>query len=67
LNSGQPTIGVPGTNGRGVIASGYLEGSNVDLAEEFTTMIITQRGYQANTKIITTVDSLLQDVVNLVR
>jgi flagellar hook protein FlgE len=39
----------------------------VDLAEEFTTMIITQRGYQANTKIITTVDSLLQDVVNLVR
>ena len=66
-NSGQPTIGVPGTNGRGVIASGYLEGSNVDLAEEFTTMIITQRGYQANTKIITTVDSLLQDVVNLVR
>ena len=62
-----PTIGVPGTEGRGIIRSGYLEMSNVDLAQEFTTMITTQRGYQANARIITTSDELLQELVNLKR
>ncbi len=66
-NSGTPSIGVPGKNGRGSLASGYLEGSNVDLSEEFTSMIVTQRGYQANTRIITTIDDMLQEVINLKR
>ena len=62
-----PTAGAPGTGGRGIIRSGYLEMSNVDLAQEFTTMITTQRGYQANARIITTSDELLQELVNLKR
>ena len=62
-----PTAGMPGTEGRGIIRSGYLEMSNVDLAQEFTTMITTQRGYQANARIITTSDELLQELVNLKR
>lgn len=66
-NSGAASIGAPSKNGRGSIASGYLEGSNVDLSLEFTNMIITERGYQANTKIITTTDTMLQDVINLIR
>jgi len=60
-------IDFAGTNGRGIIRSGYLEMSNVDLAQEFTTMITTQRGYQANARIITTSDELLQELVNLKR
>ena len=47
-NSGRPEIGAAGTGGRGTIAPSSLEMSNVDLAEEFTQMIITQRGFQAN-------------------
>ncbi|EPR29019.1 MULTISPECIES: flagellar basal body rod protein FlgG [Geobacillus] len=64
-NSGAPTIGAPGANGTGTIVSGALEMSNVDLAEEFTEMIVAQRGFQANTRIITTSDEILQELVNL--
>jgi len=66
-NSGMPRIGTPGTADRGFIASGTVEMSNVDLSEEFTQMIITQRGFQANSRIITTSDEMLQELVNLKR
>lgn len=65
-NSGIANINVPGV-GRGTIASGALEMSNVDLSEEFTEMIVAQRGFQANTRIITTSDEILQELVNLKR
>ncbi len=55
----------PQENGTGTIVSGALEMSNVDLAEEFTEMIVAQRGFQANTRIITTSDEILQELVNL--
>ncbi|XJZ28504.1 flagellar hook protein FlgE [Bacillota bacterium Lsc_1132] len=66
VNSGVANINIPG-NGRGTIAAGSLEMSNVDLSEEFTEMIVAQRGFQANTKIITTSDEILQELVNLKR
>jgi flagellar hook protein FlgE len=66
-NSGPPDIGEAGVAGRGTIAPSSLEMSNVDLAEEFTQMIITQRGFQANSRIITVSDELLQELVNLKR
>lgn len=66
-NSGAPTIDVPGSSGNGTIESGFLEMSNVDLSEEFTEMIVAQRGFQANTRIITTSDEILQELVNLKR
>lgn len=55
-----------GTNGLGTIESGYLEMSNVDLAAQLTTLITTQRAYEANSKVITTSDDILQTLVNLV-
>lgn len=66
-NSGDPIVGQAGIDGRAVINPGALEMSNVDLAREFTDMIITQRGFQANSRIITTSDELLQELVNLKR
>ena len=45
--------------------TGYLEQSNVDLSTEFTNMIVSQRGFQANTKIVTTVDQMLNDVITM--
>ncbi|MBO8155232.1 MAG: flagellar basal body rod protein FlgG [Bacillaceae bacterium] len=57
----------PGQDGTGTIYAGALEMSNVDLAEEFTEMITAQRGFQANTRIITTSDEILQELVNLKR
>lgn len=68
-NSGAETVGFPGdaTNGLGTLASGSLEMSNVDLAQEFTNMIEAQRGFQANGRVITTADQMLQDLVNLGR
>ncbi len=65
INSGLPTIGTALSSSLGKISTGYLEQSNVDLSNEFTNMIVTQRGFQANTKIITTVDQLLNDVIQL--
>ncbi|HHV93187.1 MAG TPA: flagellar hook protein FlgE [Firmicutes bacterium] len=66
-NSGEPKVGQPGTGSRGKIIPGSLEMSNVDLSQEFTDMIITQRGFQANSRIITTSDEMLQELVNLKR
>lgn len=66
-NSGLAQVGVAGQNGRGKISTGFVEMSNVDLSTEFTNLIITQRGFQANTRIISIVDDLLQDVINLKR
>jgi flagellar hook protein FlgE len=66
-NSGQPQIGVAGTGGRGTLSGGTLEMSNVDLAQEFTNLIVAQRGYEANAKVITASDEILQDLVNLKR
>ncbi|HLP77758.1 MAG TPA: flagellar hook-basal body complex protein [Candidatus Paceibacterota bacterium] len=57
----------PGTNGLGAIKSGALEGSNVDLANEFSTLITTQRAFQASARIITTSDEILQELVSLKR
>ena len=66
-NSGLAQVGKPNNGGRGQISTGFVELSNVDLSTEFTNLIVTQRGFQANTKIITAVDELLQDVINLKR
>lgn len=67
LNSGEAQIGAASSGGRGSIASGYLEASNVDMAQEFTNMILAQRGFQASSRVITTSDEILQELVNLKR
>ncbi len=66
-NSGRPLVGTPRTNARGAISAGFLEQSNVDIGAEFTDLIVTQRGFQSNTKVVTTVDELLQDLINMKR
>ncbi|MCM8812747.1 MAG: flagellar hook protein FlgE [Candidatus Omnitrophica bacterium] len=66
-NSGAAQIGVAGNGGRGLVNSGFLEMSNVDLAQAFTDMIVTQRGFQANARTITISDEMLQELVNLKR
>jgi flagellar hook protein FlgE len=65
IASGTPVIGTPGAGSNGTLQSGALEMSNVDLAQEFTNMIIAQRGFEANSKVITTSDQMLQALVNL--
>jgi len=67
VNSGVPFITAPNENGKGKISSGVLEMANVDLSKEFTDMIIAQRGFQANSRIIGVSDQLLQELVNLKR
>ena len=67
VNSGDPQVGAAGSNGRGALTGGTLEMSNVDLSAEFTNLIIAQRGFQANSRVITTSDELLQELVNLTR
>ncbi|HVL99755.1 MAG TPA: flagellar basal-body rod protein FlgF [Egibacteraceae bacterium] len=66
-NSGAAQVGEPGTDGRGSLQAGTLEMSNVDLAQEFTNLILAQRGFQANARTITASDEMLQDLVNLKR
>jgi|SRR5690625_3330021 len=66
-NAGFIDVFAPETEGTASIVSGALEMSNVDLAEEFTEMIVSQRGFQANTRIISTSDEILQELVNLKR
>ena len=66
VNAGAVDIGEALTDGRGSINSGFLENSNVDLGDEFSEMILTQRAYQANARTIKTADSLLAEAVNLV-
>jgi flagellar hook protein FlgE len=67
VNSGYAQVGVPGSAGMGSVVSGALEMSNVDLASEFTNLVIAQRGFQANSRVITTSDELLQELVSLKR
>jgi flagellar hook protein FlgE len=64
-SSGAPSLGSPGTGNFGQTISGELEMSNVDLATEFTNMITAERSYEANSKVITTADEMLQTVVNM--
>lgn len=66
-NSGVPVVGPPRSGGRGSISSGFLEQSNVDIGAEFTDLIVTQRGFQANTRVVTTVDEMLQDLLSMKR
>lgn len=66
-NSGVPSVGAPGTSGRGTIVPNSLEMSNVDLSQEFTDMIVTQRGFQANSRVITVSDTILQELIDLKR
>ncbi|HEU5084056.1 MAG TPA: flagellar basal-body rod protein FlgF [Acidimicrobiales bacterium] len=67
VNSGLVQIGVAGDGGRGMLAGGTLEMSNVDLAQEFTNLIVAQRGFQANSRVVTSSDELLQELVNMKR
>lgn len=66
-NSGEPQVGTGGSGGRGSFNPGSLEMSNVDLAQEFSNMIVIQRGFQANSKIITVADDMLETLANLKR
>ena len=65
--SALPAIGLPGTGGRGTIVGGAVENSTVDIAREFTNLIVYQRGYQANARVVTTVDEISQETINLKR
>jgi flagellar hook protein FlgE len=67
VNSGLAQVATPGTAGLGTLQSGAVEMSNVDLAQEFTSLIVAQRGFQANSKVISTSDDVLQELVNLKR
>jgi flagellar hook protein FlgE len=67
LRSGQPLPGVAGNGRLGGITSGSIEMSNVDLAQEFVKMITTQRAFQANSRVITTSDEILQELINIKR
>ncbi len=64
-NSGAAQVGAPMSGGRGSLSAGYLEMSNVDLATELTNLIIAERGFQANSRVITTSDEVLQTLVNM--
>ncbi len=66
INSGQPQIGQPGIGTLGTIDTGQLEGSNVDLAAQFAQMIQAQQGFNANTKVVTTTNNMLQSVISIV-
>ncbi|HEY0259157.1 MAG TPA: flagellar hook protein FlgE [Lacisediminihabitans sp.] len=67
FNSGDVQIGAPGSGSLGKLTSGSLEMSNVDLSQEFTNLIVAQRGFQANARIITTSDEMLEELTNLKR
>ena len=67
LSSGNPEIGTALTGGRGALRSGQLEGSNVDLALEFTRLIIAQRGFSANARTVTVTDRVLEELTNIIR
>lgn len=66
-NSGDPNFGEPGEAGRGIIRSGVLEVSNVDTSQEFINLIIAQRGFQVNSRVVTTTDTILQELIGIVR
>jgi flagellar hook protein FlgE len=64
--SGAPSVGAPATGRRGGVVGGVLEKSNVDIATEFTNLIVAQRGFQANSRVITTINQTLQDVIQII-
>ena len=66
-NSGTPELGVAGQGSRGDLMGGTLEMSNVDLSAEFTNLILAQRGFQASSRVITTSDQVLEELVNIKR
>ncbi len=66
-NSGEAQVGIAGNGGRGTLQSGALEGSNVDLAQTFSDLIVAQRGFQSNSRIISTSDEVLQELMSLKR
>ncbi|WP_343385831.1 flagellar hook-basal body complex protein [Candidatus Amarobacter glycogenicus] len=66
-NSGEAIVGLPNTNGRGSVSTATLESSNVDLAQQFTRVILAQRGFQSSSRVITAGDQMLQDLVNIIR
>lgn len=65
IGSGAPTVGAPGTGGRGGIAGGYVESSNVNITSEFVDLIQAQRGFQANSRVITTINQTFQDLLQI--
>jgi flagellar hook protein FlgE len=67
LASGAANIGVPGTGGRGTLSGGSLEASNVDISTQFANLIVAESGYQANAKVVTTLDTIVQDTINLIQ
>ncbi|HET9187244.1 MAG TPA: flagellar hook-basal body complex protein, partial [Acidothermaceae bacterium] len=67
FDSGAVRIGNAGDNGAGTLRGAALEGSNVDIAEEFSKMIVTQRAFSANTRVITTADEMLADIIAIKR
>ena len=66
-NSGIPQVSQPAVGAMGKVNAGFLESSNVDLPTEFANMIVAQRGFQANSRIISTSDAILQELVQLTR
>jgi len=64
-NSGTGVVGFAGGTSRSTLTPGALETSNVDISQEFTNMIVAQRGFQANARVITTADQMLNELVNL--
>ncbi len=66
LASGQATIGTAGTNGRGTIQDQAVEGSNVDISTQFSDLIVAQRAFEANSKSITTFDTITQETINMI-
>jgi len=67
LASGQATVGVAGTGGRGTMEGGALEGSNVNISSEFSDLIVAQSAYEANAKSVTTFNTVTQDTINMIR
>jgi flagellar hook protein FlgE len=67
LASGAPSVGISGTGGRGTLSGGALEQSNVDISTEFANLILAQSGFQANAKVVTTLDTITQDTINMIQ
>ena len=65
LASGEASIGAPGSSGLGTVAGSSLETSNVDIATEFSKLIVAQRNFEANARTITTFDQIMQDTINM--
>jgi len=65
--SALPAVGLPGTGGRGSVKGGAVEASTVDIAKEFTNLIVYQRGYESNSKVVTSIDELSQTTINMIK